>query len=164
MDSKKEVQHLVSIIVPVYNVEKYVEECVQNGVFDLEDKLLIGNNVVRSDEALHSFYYCMETLCKNKHYWVGDYNNKIGGEFLEWCNDFINSLMDDKIQDAYWYYQENPNFRIFIRKAMGNMVLLLIIIMPIKWQIQLLIYIMMIRFITLFLKKGKKNVKILIKN
>ena len=24
-------------------------------VFDLEDKLLIGNNAIRSDEALHSF-------------------------------------------------------------------------------------------------------------
>lgn len=100
---------------------EYVFMHCPNGVFDLEDKLLIGNNVVRSDEALHSFYYCMETLCKNKHYWVGDYNNKIGEEFFEWCNDFINSLIDDKIQEAYWYYQENPDFRIFIKKVISKL-------------------------------------------
>lgn len=34
-----------------------------NGVFDLEDKLLHGNNAIRSDEALHSFLGTMKQLC-----------------------------------------------------------------------------------------------------
>ena len=33
---------------------EYVFMHCPNGIFDLEDKLLIGNNAVRSDEALHS--------------------------------------------------------------------------------------------------------------
>ena len=38
-----------------YNNWEYVFLHCPNGLFDLEDKLLIGNNILRSDEALHSF-------------------------------------------------------------------------------------------------------------
>ena len=34
---------------------EYVFLHCPNGLFDLEDKLLKGNNALRSDEALHSF-------------------------------------------------------------------------------------------------------------
>jgi len=100
---------------------EYVFMHCPNGVFDLEDKLIIGNNVVRSDEALHSFYYCMKNLFEKKHYWVADYNNKIGKDFMNWCNEFIDSLIDDKVTDAYWYYQENPNFQIYARKLISKL-------------------------------------------
>ena len=45
---------------------EYVFLHCPNGVFDLEDKLLIGNNAVRSDEALHSFANTMKQLYDKK--------------------------------------------------------------------------------------------------
>ena len=35
-----------------------------NGLFDLEDNLLIVNNSLRSDVSLHSFLATMEGFCK----------------------------------------------------------------------------------------------------
>ena len=87
---------------------EYVFMHCPNGVFDLEDKLLKGNNALRSDEALHTFYSCMKTLYTNKYYWVANYKDKVGSDFMSWCEEFISSLMDERTKDVYWYYQENP--------------------------------------------------------
>lgn len=62
---------------------EYVFMHCPNGVFDLEDKLLKGNNALRSDEALHTFYSCMKTLYTNKYYWVADYKDQGLGLILE---------------------------------------------------------------------------------
>lgn len=96
-----------------------------NGVFDLEDKLLKGNNAFRSDEALHAFYSCMKTLYTNKYYWVADYKDKVGSDFMSWCVEFISSLMDERTKDVYWYYQENPNVKIYIEKTLAKIIKLL---------------------------------------
>ena len=48
---------------------EYVFLHCPNGVFDLEDKLLYGNNAIRSDEALHTFLSTMKQL----------YDKNIGG-------------------------------------------------------------------------------------
>ena len=56
-----------------------------NGVFDLEDKLLHGNNAIRSDEALHSFLGTMKQLCTKKYWWVGHYNEHVGPGFYDLC-------------------------------------------------------------------------------
>ncbi len=48
-----------------------------NGLFDLEDKLLIGNNALRSDEALHSFAHTMKQLYDKKYWWVGHYQQNV---------------------------------------------------------------------------------------
>lgn len=100
---------------------EYVFMHCPNGLFDLEDKLLKGNNVVRSDEALHSFYNCMKNLYANKHYWVADYKTKIGSDFIDWINTLINSLINDRITDSYWYYQENPNLEIYLKKLISKL-------------------------------------------
>jgi len=62
---------------------EYVFLHCPNGVFDLEDKLLIGNNAIRSDEALHSFYNTMKQLYHKKYWWVGHYNQIVGKDFLK---------------------------------------------------------------------------------
>ncbi len=77
-----------------------------DGVFDLEDKLLIGNNAVRSDEALHSFSKTMRQLYDKKYWWVGHYDQYIGKEFWKETQDYIDELIEYKL-DYYWYYQEN---------------------------------------------------------
>ena len=52
---------------------EYVFLHCPNGVFDIEDKLLIGNNAIRSDEAIHSFLLTMKDLHTKKLWWPGNY-------------------------------------------------------------------------------------------
>lgn len=93
---------------------EYVFLHCPNGVFDLEDKLLVGNNAVRSDEALHSFYDTMKQLYDKKYWWVGHYRDIIGEEFLKYTEEYIEDLVQFK-PDFYWYYQENTNLRMFFQ-------------------------------------------------
>lgn len=86
---------------------EYVFLHCPDGLFDLEDKLLVGNNAIRSDEALHSFYLRMHELYSKKLWWVADYKNRIGEDFLNITNDFINSIKTIEI-DNYWYMQQKP--------------------------------------------------------
>lgn len=92
-----------------------------NGLFDLEDKLLLGNNAVRSDEALHSFYKTMRQLYKKKYWWVGHYDTNIGSGFWEATQKYIESITEF-VPEYYWYYQENtvPRMvpRLFLNKIL----------------------------------------------
>lgn len=85
---------------------EYVFMHCPNGIFDLEDKLLYGNNCTRSDEALHSFYYCMEELYSERTWWFADYKHKINNDFMKYCNEYMEDLIDKKMPDNFWYYQE----------------------------------------------------------
>ena len=85
-------------------------------MFDLEDKLLIGNNSMRSDEAIRSFEKRMYELYSNKYWWVADYKKRIGEEFWEFTKKFIDSLVQYK-SDSYWYMQERLNFSRFVKMA-----------------------------------------------
>ncbi len=80
-----------------------------DGVFDLEDKLLIGNNSIRSDEALHAFRKQMSFLYEESSLWVTGYKRRISPEFMNWIDDFIDSLIDTKTKESYWYYQQIPD-------------------------------------------------------
>ncbi|MBQ9965039.1 MAG: sulfotransferase [Clostridia bacterium] len=95
-----------------------------NGVFDLEDKLLIGNNAVRSDEALHSFEKTMKQLYDKKYWWVGHYNTYIGKEFWPITKEYVKRLTDVE-SDFYWYYQENTNARMFLKLCFNRALKLL---------------------------------------
>lgn len=95
-----------------------------NGVFDLEDKLLRGNNALRSDEALHSFLGTMKELYSKKYWWVGHYNEHVGPKFYELCHDFVSELTDSR-PDYYWYWQENTNTRMFFQLCLRRLVSLL---------------------------------------
>lgn len=110
---------------------EYVFLHCPDGVFDLEDKLLRGNNALRSDEALHSFEKRMKELYSRKLWWVADYKDKIGQNFWEITQNYMNSLIQFR-QDNYWYMQERLNawrfiqtgIRMVIRKLTGNKMLL----------------------------------------
>lgn len=56
---------------------EYVLLHCPNGLFDFEDKLLIGNNAIRSDEAIRSFETQMKKLYNKKFWWVGNYQKII---------------------------------------------------------------------------------------
>ena len=90
-----------------------------NGVFDLEDKLLHGNNAVRSDEALHSFYNTMRQLYSKRYWWVGHYNQHIGEKFWIETEKYVDALKEYE-PDYYWYYQENVNYRMVPRLILNK--------------------------------------------
>ena len=100
---------------------EYVLLHCPNGLFDLEDKLLIGNNAIRSDEAIRSFELQMKKLYNKKFWWVGNYQKIISQNFIKITNDFIKSIQEFNFS-GYWYMHEevSPNMflRLLIRKPL----------------------------------------------
>lgn len=96
-----------------------------DGLFDLEDKLLHGNNVIRSDEAICRFEDCMKTLYNTKNFWPGMYKDRVSKDFMNIVNSFIDNLTEFKYEDdVYWYFQQIPNsfemqLRIFIKRVIS---------------------------------------------
>ena len=89
---------------------EYVLMHCPDGMFDLEDKLLRGNNVIRSDEAINRFEKCMKLLYDTKNFWPGMYKKRVSKDFLNIVNKFVDSIVDFKHDDdIYWYYQQIPN-------------------------------------------------------
>ena len=102
---------------------EYVFLHAPNGLFDLEDKLLIGNNALRSDEAIHSFLKLMDDLYRKKRYWVADYKHKVSEDFPEYVEQLIRDLDPTRPdEDTYWYYMQDPTgymtFLRMLRKAL----------------------------------------------
>ncbi len=83
-----------------------------NGVFDLEDKLLLGNNAIRSDEAIRTFENQMKKLYNKKFWWVGNYKKIIGDNFMNITNQYINSLINFNY-NGYWYTHEEVDNKMF---------------------------------------------------
>lgn len=77
-----------------------------NGIFDLEDKLLRGIDVHRSDEAIKNFKKSMMKLYKNNFGWFGSYEVMYGEKFKTLVDDFINELPHCVIKGKwYWQYE-----------------------------------------------------------
>lgn len=85
-----------------------------NGLFDLEDKLLKGNNAIRSDEAIRSFESQMNKLYNKKFLWVGNYEKIIGKEFKEITKEFISKIQEYNFE-GFWYTHEEVDFKMFIK-------------------------------------------------
>lgn len=114
-----------------YGYLEYVFLHCPNGLFDLEDKLLIGNNALRSDEAIHSFLSRMKELYNKKFWWVGNYKNVIGKDFYKESINFVNEITTLKLKNTYWYMQELPNLKM-IFKLIGRKMIYLITLKNIK--------------------------------
>lgn len=100
---------------------EYVFLHCPNGVFDLEDKLLIGNNALRSDEAIHAFQKTMKQLFDKKYWWVGHYNINLSPRFMEITNLYIESLVQHR-PAFYWYYQENADWKMILKLIVRKIV------------------------------------------
>lgn len=98
------------------NSFEYVFLHCPNGVFDLEDKLLLNNNSNRSDEAVRSFYDIMCCLfkMKSKDYWIAGYRHNISTNFMKYVDAFLEeiNLIDTK---GIWYYQQRPTRYMLVR-------------------------------------------------
>ncbi len=103
---------------------EYVFLHCPNGVFDLEDKLLVGNNAVRSDEAIHSFEKTMKQLYDKKYWWVGNYKNNIGENFWQLTKEYIDDITEVE-SEYFWYYQENTNIKMFFKLCVNKLIKLL---------------------------------------
>ena len=85
-----------------------------NGVFDLEDKLLRGNNAIRSDEAIRSFEKQMNKLYNKKFWWVGDYEHIIGKKFENITSKYISKIEEFNFP-GFWYTHEEVNTKMFFK-------------------------------------------------
>lgn len=78
------------------------------GLFDLEYKLLYGNSIHRSDEALKTFAIEMKRLNNYDFQWFGGYKKMFGTEFETINSALINSLINFTV-DAHWSYHIRRN-------------------------------------------------------
>lgn len=104
-----------------FKTYEYVLLHCPNGLFDLEDKLLIGNNAIRSDEAIRSFENQMQKLYNKKFWWVGNYQKIISPDFMKITKEYINKIQEFNFP-GYWYTHEEVNakmfFKLLIRKPL----------------------------------------------
>ena len=97
-----------------YKSYEYVFLHCPNGLFDLEDRLLIGNNAIKSDDSIRQFELQMKKLYNKRFWWVGNYEKIIGPEFMEETNKFINNITEFRLNN-YWYTHEEVNFTMFMK-------------------------------------------------
>lgn len=97
-----------------YKSYEYVLLHSPNGLFDLEDKLLLGNNAIRSDEAIRTFRAHAKKLYDKKFWWVGNYKKIISPNFMQITDDYIKSLINLNYP-GFWYYHEEVNFIMFLK-------------------------------------------------
>lgn len=93
---------------------EYVFLHCPDGLFDLEDKLLIGNNAIRSDEAIRSFEIQMNKLYNKKYWWVGNYQHVIGEDFKKITDKFIKNITNFNYE-GYWYPHEEVDTKMFFK-------------------------------------------------
>ncbi len=98
---------------PTQNQEFVFLHC-PDGLFQLEDELLVGNNIFISDEQLRKFRDRMQELYNKKFWWPGNYKNSVGPDFMKYVDTFLDEIIDFRI-DTYWYMTERPiNLRMKI--------------------------------------------------
>lgn len=85
-----------------------------NGLFDLEDKLLMGNNAIRSDEAIRGFELQMNKLYDKKFWWVGNYKKIIGHNFKQITQKYIKNIQQFNYP-GYWYMHEEVDAKMFFK-------------------------------------------------
>lgn len=98
---------------------EYVFLHCPNGVFDLEDKLLRGNNAIRSDEALRTFWSAMKELYDCPFWWPGNYKSMIGSAFLDLTQKYMQDLTQFTFR-SYWYHQEQRGIKALPRLALNK--------------------------------------------
>lgn len=72
------------------------------GLFDLEDKLILGNDIHRSDEALRTFETEMLRLNNNNFGWYGSFKEMFGDVFRKNLSLFISRLKPFETNNRYY--------------------------------------------------------------
>lgn len=90
---------------------EYVFLHCPGGVFDLEDKIIAGNNALRSDEALRIFRSTMLDLFENRHWWFGGYKEKVSPNFMRCVDEFIDSITTCDYAGFWYDHQKTSRLR-----------------------------------------------------
>lgn len=72
------------------------------GLFDLEDKLIFGNDIHRSDEALLTFKQEIKRLNDNNFGWFGSYKDLFSEKFEKIVESFLDELPTYEIPSTYY--------------------------------------------------------------
>ncbi len=75
-----------------------------NGLFDLEHKLLLGNDPHRSDEAIKSFRNAMYELNYKNFGWMGTYDQYFGDEFKQNVDEFLKNIVQFECNGEWYNY------------------------------------------------------------
>lgn len=86
----------------VKNGYEHVVFYMPGSLFDLEDKLLRGNDPHRSDEAIRTFLKTMKLLSGKDFGWFGSYDRLLGPAFMESVNTLVNSISRQE-SGGIWY-------------------------------------------------------------
>ena len=89
-----------------------------DGLFDLEDKLLRGNSIHRSDEAIKRFLKRMRTLDGNDFGWFGGYGKLYGTKFRESYARFAKSLVEYQLEGHWQGHYEGMKYDA--RRILGD--------------------------------------------
>ena len=97
--------HLLSeydgMSVAVNGSYEHVLFYMPDGLFDLEDRLLLNNSIHMFDGAINRFYKAMVRLNDNNYGWFGGYKKRFGDSFLRIVDEFIDELTQYKAA-GYW--------------------------------------------------------------
>lgn len=100
---------------------EYVFLHCPDGLFDLEDKLLLGNNALRSDEAIRSFEKNMKDLYDRKYWWVGNYKSILSENFNDITKKYIDKITEFNFQ-GFWYTHEKTNNKMFWKLCFNKLI------------------------------------------
>lgn len=89
----------------LYSYE-HVPLYIPNGVFDLEHKLLLGNDMHRSDEAIKSFRETMYALNDTFFGWYGSYRHFYGDQFRQLVDRFLEQITQFTCEGEWYQYCE----------------------------------------------------------
>lgn len=83
-----------------------------DGLFDLEHKLLLGNDPHRSDEAIKSFRKAMYELNYKNFGWMGTYNQYFGDKFKTNVDEFLKSIIQFECEGEWYNYYKKGDFSL----------------------------------------------------
>lgn len=89
-----------------------------DGVFDLEDKLLIGNSIHRSDEALGRFHKKMSMLYNVNYMGMGGFKDLLGKEFYAALENYMKHLVQFRVVGRWEYHYGGTHFNL--KKMLGS--------------------------------------------
>lgn len=97
---------------------------IPDGLFDLEHKLILGNDLHRSDEAIKAFRNAMYALNDNYYGWFGSYKYHFGDAFKELVDRFLNKIVQYRYNGEWYYYYEDNHFspKKFIKDCIKTIV------------------------------------------
>ncbi|MBU0279241.1 MULTISPECIES: hypothetical protein [unclassified Gemella] len=99
---------------------EYIFLHMPDGVFDLEDKLLLNNNALRSDEAIKNFRNKISDLYSLRGWWPGNYKKYVSANFLDIVDKYIQKIKFDSFSGVWYYNEKYRGFKLYKRAIINR--------------------------------------------